>query len=44
MRGPLSVSPPSPATTAPASKGAATPNGWGVKNAAKAVVNGLGLC
>ena len=41
----LRVSPPSPATTAPASNLpmlAATPSGWGVKNAARAVVNGLG--
>ena len=42
MRGSLSVRRPSLATTAPASKAAATPGGWGVKNAAKAVVNGLG--
>ena len=40
--GSLNVSPPPPATTAPPSKAASTPSGWGVKNAAKAVVNGLG--
>jgi hypothetical protein len=42
MPGSLNVSPPPPATTAPATKAAATPSGWGVKSAAKAVVNGLG--
>lgn len=42
MPGSLNVSPSPPAPTAPATKAAATPSGWGVKNAAKAVVNGLG--
>ena len=42
MRGSLSVIPSSPATAALASKAIAAPGGWGVKNAAKAVVNGLG--
>ena len=42
MPGSLNVSPSPPATAAPATQAAATPSGWGVKNAAKAVVNGLG--
>ena len=42
MLGSLNVSPPPPATAAFAFKAAATPSRWGVKNAAKAVVNSLG--